>query len=73
MSVKEAPGDYFSETKPSRNMDTVRGLCPCFKQPSSEEQYEYIGESLQWRHNERDGVLTHRRLDCLLNRLFRHR
>ena len=29
--------------------------------------------SLQWRHIERDGVLIHRRLDCLLNRLFRHR
>ena len=29
--------------------------------------------SLQWRHNERDVVSNHRRLDCLLNRLFRHR
>ena len=28
---------------------------------------------LQWRQNERDGVLYHRRLYCLLNRLFRHR
>ena len=28
---------------------------------------------LQWRHNERDGVSNHRRLDCPLNRLFRHR
>ena len=29
---------------------------------------------LQWRHNERDGVPSnHRRLDCLLNRLFRRR
>ena len=27
--------------------------------------------SLQWRHNERDGVSNHRRLDCLPNRLFR--
>ena len=26
--------------------------------------------SLQWRHNERDGVSNHRRLDCLLHRLF---
>ena len=24
--------------------------------------------ALQWRHNERDGVLNHRLLDCLLNR-----
>ena len=28
---------------------------------------------LQWCHNERDGVSNHRRLDCLLNRLFRRR
>ena len=25
---------------------------------------------LQWRHNERGGVLNHRRPDCLLSRLF---
>ena len=29
--------------------------------------------TLQWRHNGRDGVSNHRRLECLLNRLFRHR
>ena len=29
--------------------------------------------TLQWRHNERDGVSNYRRLDCLLNRLFRRR
>ena len=29
--------------------------------------------TLQWRHNKRDGVSNHRRLDCLLNRLFRRR
>ena len=27
----------------------------------------------QWRHNERNDVSNHRRLDCFLNRLFRHR
>ena len=27
--------------------------------------------SLQWRQNERNGVSNHRRIDCLLNRLFR--
>ena len=26
--------------------------------------------SVQWRHNERDGVSNHQRLACLLNRLF---
>ena len=28
----------------------------------------YALDLLQWRHNERDGVSTHRRLDCLFNR-----
>ena len=29
--------------------------------------------SLQWRHNDRDCVSNHQRLDCLLKRLFRRR
>ena len=29
--------------------------------------------SLQWRHNEHDGISKHQPHDCLLNRLFRHR
>ena len=29
--------------------------------------------ALRWRHNERDGVSNHQRLDCLLSRLFRRR
>ena len=33
----------------------------------------YICSPLQWRHNGHDGVSNHRRLDCLLNRLFRRR
>ena len=33
----------------------------------------FIFTSLLWRHNERDSVSNHRRLDCLLNRLFRRR
>ena len=27
-----------------------------------------LGRSLQWRHNEGDGISNHRRIDCLLNR-----
>ena len=30
-------------------------------------------QTLQWRHNERDGVSNHQPHDCLLSRLFRHR
>ena len=29
--------------------------------------------SLQWCNNDPDGVTNHQRIDCLLNRLFRHR
>ena len=29
--------------------------------------------TLQWHHNWRDGISNHKRLDCLLNRLFRLR
>ena len=30
-------------------------------------------DTLQWRHNERDGVLNHQLHNCLLKRLFRRR
>ena len=32
-----------------------------------------VAVPLEWRHNERVGVSNRRRLDCLLNRLFRRR
>ena len=32
-----------------------------------------INQSLQWSHNERDGVSNHQPHDCLLNHLFRRR
>ena len=32
-----------------------------------------VRSSLQWRHNECDGVLNHQPHGCLLNHLFRHR
>ena len=33
----------------------------------------FLTRALQWRHNERDDVSNHQPLDCLRNRLFRHR
>ena len=33
--------------------------------------YTGVHLTLQWRHNGHDGVSNHRRLDTLLNRLFR--
>ena len=32
-----------------------------------------LGRTLQWRHNERDGISNHPWLDCLFNLLFRCR
>ena len=32
-----------------------------------------LPKSLQWRHNDHDGVSNHQPHDCLLNRLFRRR
>ena len=34
---------------------------------------KYLCATLQWRHNEQDGVSKHRPHDCLLNRLSRRR
>ena len=39
--------------------------------PIASKQHTHIITTLQWRHNERDGVSNHRRLDCLLSPLFR--
>ena len=33
----------------------------------------YLKKTLQWRHNERDGVSNYQPHDCLLSRLFRRR
>ena len=36
-------------------------------------QKHIVCKTLQWRHNERDGVSDHKPHDCSLNRSFRHR
>ena len=37
------------------------------------ELVRFMGSSLLWRHNGRDGILNHQLHDCLFNRLFRRR
>ena len=39
--------------------------------PAADTAYLSGFYTLQWRHNYRDGISNHLRLDCLLNRLFR--
>ena len=73
----------FSWKKPS--FGSGNGLAPNRRQTmfwTNVPVYQHILASptiivlimpLHWRHNERDGVSNHRRLDYLLNRLFRGR
>ena len=53
-------------TAPS-NVSWQNNVGDCSKGPGA------MLTSLQWRHYEHDGVSNRRRLDCLLNRFFRHR
>ena len=53
------------------SIDTEKRLIVIVK--LNELQSHKHDKSLQWRHNERDGVPNLRRLDCILNRLFRRR
>ena len=49
-------------------------IWPIYQQQCCLAAYEIdISISLQWRHNERDGVSNHPPHDCLLNCLFRRR
>ena len=41
--------------------------------PSCLIHWHWINHTLQWRHNERDGVSNDRLIDCLFKRLFRRR
>ena len=47
------------------NFDVVYGNC--------NNNHCSYDTTLQWCHNERNGILNHQHLDCLLNRLFRCR
>ena len=52
-------------------------LPPCLHQPGTQGHSggssDCTWRTLQWRHNERDGVSNHQPHDCLLNRLFGRR
>ena len=50
---------------------TCMELYRCCEQPMANLEVGAFYPTLQWRHNGHDGVSNHRRLDCLLNRLFR--
>ena len=64
------------------NQANLCGLFPCIQQSvlwnrlivqtNNKESIKTL-QSLQWRHNECDGVLNHQPHDCLLNLLFRRK
>ena len=60
---------------PAKTHGTSGGLSVTCKLPNN---YMYSAElrttsTLQWRHNEHDGVSNHQPHDCLLDRLFKRR
>ena len=75
-----SPGPLWSWWRLCRHCMVCRfvGL-RCHQRPQIWHHKKFSGfsicgnASLQWRHDERDGVSNHRRLDCLRNRLFRRR
>ena len=50
---------------------TMKSTSNCENESNNQQWLSYI--TLLLRHNEHDGVSNHRRLDCLLNDLFRRR
>ena len=58
---------YFAKTPSIRCFEGVKHIPPVFDCWGP----WYRSKPLQWRHNGRDGVSNHWRLDCLLTRWFR--
>ena len=56
-----------------RFLDYQISVVSCAITSVSKHPVRHRMHTLQWRHNERDGVSNHRCLDCLLNRLLRRR
>ena len=58
-------------------MTEMHKLCSQTKEIVNENEIhsfvKSVKETLQWRHNEREGVSNHRRLDCFPNIYFRRR
>ena len=48
-------------------------VAPCLAKSSASDGQVRVFYALQTRHNERDGVSNHHRIDCLLNCWFRRR
>ena len=75
--VMQSVGVFFTWCHPEQLLKKQRS-CWWFEAPWSPCDVTLMnmigpGHTLQWRHDEREGVSNHRRYDSLLNRLFRRR
>ena len=61
--------EIFFQTNPTRKHATMSDGTSSYGVAT----WQHLPSALRWRHNGYDSVLNHRRLDCLLNRLFRRR
>ena len=61
--------DIITQTEPS----LTKAWGVVYKQHNTAEGMAPTFTKLEWRHNERDGILNHQPYECLLNHLFRHR
>ena len=53
--------------------DRLVTLLSTYHYPLAADKLSRLKLTLQWRHNEHDGVWNHQPHDCLLNRLYIHR
>ena len=68
--------DWLSKEGQSDTVYLIKYVCfaaLCFVMVILQSVVGICDLPLQWRHNEHDGFSNNRRLDCLLNRLSRHR
>ena len=66
-------GPLWEESTDDRWIPLIKGQLCGTTQREPDGIHHSDAHSLPWHHNERDGVSNHRRLDCLLTRLFRRR
>ena len=76
MHLKMSPGKCRPSCLGLNVLTMKRWPCISFNQRKRIKNDWIVEETsmtLQWRHNEHDGVSNHKPYDCLLNRLFRCR
>ena len=67
------PGQHFAVIFLFNNLITGKLNLNGIWIPNERFLVHWTSDALQWRHNERDSVSNQRRLDCLLNLLFKCR